>query len=207
MCQQHRSRKVPKCLAAMWFGCWRSISFWICQSGAVVMPIAFQELPVAAQPKMICIGVSSEAWQISQVAPLMTPFFTRFVLHWIRPLVIAAKAKNFTRGGFARRGHRFPCMECNFWPCLLWLMSRTFSSEKIVISSHSKSANNTFQPDFWAKRTGPQNATDWRLHWIACKLHRHDGSVRLTDKTWLKVLFADLLWEKNNVRSLKKYGL
>ena len=29
--------------------------------------------------------------------------------------------------------------------------------------------------------------------------------VRLTDKPWLKVLLADLLWEKNTVILLKKY--
>jgi len=31
--------------------------------------------------------------------------------------------------------------------------------------------------------------------------------VRLTDKPWLKVLLADLLREKNIIRSFKKYGL
>ena len=31
--------------------------------------------------------------------------------------------------------------------------------------------------------------------------------VRLADKSWLKVLLADLLWKKNTIRWLKKYGL
>jgi hypothetical protein len=31
--------------------------------------------------------------------------------------------------------------------------------------------------------------------------------IRLAEKLWLKELFADLLWEKNTVRWLKKYGL
>jgi hypothetical protein len=34
-----------------------------------------------------------------------------------------------------------------------------------------------------------------------------NGSVRLADKPWLRVLFADLLWEKNIICSLKNYGL
>jgi len=29
------------------------------------------------------------------------------------------------------------------------------------------------------------------------------GLVRFAEKSWLKILFADLLWEKNTVRSLK----
>ena len=33
------------------------------------------------------------------------------------------------------------------------------------------------------------------------------GPVRLTDKPWLKVLLVDLLFQKNTVCSLKKYGL
>ena len=32
------------------------------------------------------------------------------------------------------------------------------------------------------------------------------GPVRLADKPGWKVLFADLLWEKNIIPSLKKYG-
>jgi len=32
------------------------------------------------------------------------------------------------------------------------------------------------------------------------------GLVRFAKKLWMKVLFADLLWEKNNVSSLKQYG-
>jgi len=31
--------------------------------------------------------------------------------------------------------------------------------------------------------------------------------VRLTNKPWLEVLLVDLLWEKNTIRWLKKYGL
>jgi hypothetical protein len=31
--------------------------------------------------------------------------------------------------------------------------------------------------------------------------------VHLAEKSWLKILFADLLLEKNIVRWLKKYGL
>ena len=33
------------------------------------------------------------------------------------------------------------------------------------------------------------------------------NDVRLADKPWLKVLLADLLWEKNSVRWLNKYDL
>ena len=39
---------------------------------------------------------------------------------------------------------------------------------------------------------------------------RGDGSllsVRLVDKSWLEALLINLLWEKNIVRWLKKYGL
>jgi len=39
------------------------------------------------------------------------------------------------------------------------------------------------------------------------KKHKKKSFVRLTDKPWLKVPLADLLWEKNPVRSLKKYDL
>jgi hypothetical protein len=35
----------------------------------------------------------------------------------------------------------------------------------------------------------------------------NNGPVRLAEKPWLKVLFGDLLWEKNTVHWLKKYGL
>jgi hypothetical protein len=37
---------------------------------------------------------------------------------------------------------------------------------------------------------------------LSCKV-----PVRLVEKPWLKVLFADLLWEKNIFRWLKKYSL
>jgi hypothetical protein len=33
------------------------------------------------------------------------------------------------------------------------------------------------------------------------------GPVRLAKKSWLKVLFTDLLWEKNTICWLIKYGL
>jgi hypothetical protein len=50
-----------------------------------------------------------------------------------------------------------------------------------------------------------QNAYSVRLQRLCvkyCLKHNFERPIRLADKPWLKVLFADLLWEKNTAEWL-----
>jgi hypothetical protein len=73
--------------------------FLICQCHDVVIPITFQKLLAAMQPKMICAADLLEAWQVPHVAsPTIPFFFSMFILHWV-PHWESCHAKNFTLGG------------------------------------------------------------------------------------------------------------
>ena len=54
---------------------------------------------------------------------------------------------------------------------------------------------------FSKKKTGDHSLRDSLGWW------QFETPVRLADKSWLKVPLVDLLWNKNNIRWLKKYGL
>ena len=63
----------------------------------------------------------------------------------------------------------------------------------------------------WGQKSQTSYNLGWRSIWYLtpCLLgqkFKPTGPVRFAEKPWLKILFADLLWEKNTVRSLKQYG-
>ena len=45
-----------------------------------------------------------------------------------------------------------------------------------------------------------------KLYIMINNWHLFNGPVRFAEKPWLKVLFAEFLWEKNTVHLLKQYG-
>ena len=98
MCQQHRSRNVPKCLPGTWLGGAISCSFCTVQLTPVWMWTASQNCLAAIQPKITWAGVSSLALQTSRKVLSTIPFLIRLVLHWILPCD-NHHAKKFTHGG------------------------------------------------------------------------------------------------------------
>jgi hypothetical protein len=82
MCQQHSSKKVPKCLLGTCIGGSMPCSLWTSQSTPVWIWTALQNSFADAQPKITWAGVSSAAWQTSHNNTIWRPTTGRQVTQY-----------------------------------------------------------------------------------------------------------------------------